>query len=151
MLLKDIVDRGLYLFADKADSWEEAIRMSCKPLADSGIVDEGYAQEIIDCVNEHGPYIVLLPDFALPHSTQNSSSATGTAISFMKVQQPVEFEPGNPEKNARVFFTLAAVDKTEHLRNMKMLFKMLTNASLLEELLQISSAQELLVLDEKYF
>lgn len=150
MLLKTIVEQGHFLFAEQAASWEESIRMSCTPLVADGTVDEGYAQEIIECVQEHGPYIVLIPGFAMPHSTENAAGAHRTAISFMKLEQPVHFEEGNPEKDATVFFALAATDKDAHLKNMRQLFKMLTNEELVAALLTVQTPEDLLRLDEQF-
>lgn len=150
MLLKEIVEKNHYVFIDRADNWQEAIRLGCRPLEQSGVVNAGYADEIIACVEKHGPYIVLMPHFALPHSMENSTSANGTAIGFMKVAQPVQFDPEDRDKDATVFFTLASVDSDQHLLNMRQLFKMLTNQDLCGDLLQVSCPEDLLALAEKY-
>lgn len=149
-MLKEFVERNRYLFVDKIDTWEDAIRLSCKPLEEDGTIKPSYAQEIIDCVNKHGPYIVLIPNFAMPHSMECSQGANGTAISFMKVEEPVHFDPNDPEKDARVFFTLAATDPERHLKNMQRLFKMLTNEDLTKELLEVRAPEDLLRLHDKY-
>ena len=59
--------KGHYLFVDKVDTWEEAIRMSCKPLEKDGTIEPSYAELIIECVQKYGPYIVLFPNYAIPH------------------------------------------------------------------------------------
>jgi PTS system ascorbate-specific IIA component len=150
VLLREIVESGRVQFAEKADGWEDAIKKSCKLLIDEGTVDPGYADEIIGAVREHGPYIVLMPGFALPHAMKNSANAHDTAIAFMKLAEPVSFDVNDPEKDASVFFTLAAVDNEEHLKNMRKLWKMLTNETLCGELRNVQSVEELLVLDAKY-
>jgi len=151
MLLKEIVDKKLCRFAKGADSWEDAIRLSCKPLLEAGIVGEGYAEEIIACVNQNGPYIVLMPGIAMPHSMENSVNAFGTAIAFTKLEQPIPFgEKGDEEKTASVFFTLASVDNALHLKNMRQLFKMLTDEQLCADLQKVASEADILALDAKY-
>jgi PTS system ascorbate-specific IIA component len=150
MLLGEIIAQKRVRFAEKAQNWEEAIRMSCSLLIEEGTISPGYADEIIAAVHELGPYIVLMPGFALPHAMKDSENAHGTAISFMKLSEPVSFENGNEEKNASVFFTLAARDNEEHLKNMRKLWKMLTNEELCADLLKVSSADELAALDTKY-
>lgn len=150
MLLKEIVDKKHCNFIQKAEGWQDSIRQACKPLEADGTVTEDYAQEIIDCVEKHGPYIVIMPGFALPHSMEGSAGAKGTAISFMKVEEPVSFDPDDPEKDATVFFTLAAANSDEHLKNMQQLFGMLTNEDLCAELLTVQSPDDLLKLAEKY-
>ena len=150
MLLKDIVEKKHYAFLDKADSWEDSIRQACKPLEAAGVVTDAYADEIIECVRKNGPYIVLMPGFALPHSMENSTGAKGTAIGFMKVEQEVDFDPSDADKKARVFFTLVSTDHDTHLKNMRQLFTMLTNEELCAALQTVKGPEDLLALAEKY-
>jgi len=150
MLLGELVKDKRIQFCEKAENWEDAIRMSCKLLTEEGIINPGYADEIIAAVHELGPYMVLMPGFALPHAMKDSPNAHGTAIAFMKLAQPVSFDPNNSEKDASVFFTLVARDSDEHLKNMRKLWKMLTNEDLCADLLKVSSVEGLLALDIKY-
>lgn len=115
-----------------------------------GTVDEIYAEEIIRCVKKHGPYIVLLPGFALPHSTENAKGAHATAVGFMKTSAPVHFEEGNPAKDAQVFFTLSSTNPDEHLENMQRLYAVLTNEKALEMLKKIEKPEELLEIDRLF-
>jgi PTS system ascorbate-specific IIA component len=151
MLLAEIVEKGLFSFVDEVDTWEDAVRQSCKALENAGIVGEKYAEEIVKCVRENGPYIVLMPGIALPHSMENSPNAYGTAIGFTKINKSVSFDDNDPEKTASVFFTLAATDNELHLKNMRRLFKMLTDEALCADLLTVASKEDLLALDRKYF
>jgi PTS system ascorbate-specific IIA component len=150
MLLKEIIDQNRARFVEKADGWEDAIRKSCGLLIEEGVIDPGYAEEIIEAVKEHGPYIALMPGFALPHAMKNSENAHGTAIAFMKLAEPVSFAKDDPDKDASVFFTLAARDSEEHLKNMRKLWTMLTDEELCAELRTVTSMEELLELDKKY-
>jgi PTS system ascorbate-specific IIA component len=150
MLLKEIVEKKRARFIERAGGWEDAIRQSCQTMVDDGTIGEAYADEIIAAVHELGPYIVLMPGFALPHSMKNSANANGTGISFMKIAEPVSFDDSRPEKSAQVFFTLAAKDDEGHLKNMRRLWKMLTDEALCADLLRVESIEGLLELDEKY-
>lgn len=147
MLIQEIFDKKHYAFYEEASDWREALRFCCKPLEADGTVDERYANEIIACVEKHGPYIVILPGLAMPHSTENAQGAHGTAIGFMKLAKPVSFEPGNPAKDASVFFTLASVNHDAHLENMQRLYTVLTNEAVLAKLQEISTPEEFLALD----
>lgn len=150
MLLREIIESSRVRFAEGAENWEEAVRMSCETIIKDGTIEAAYAEEIIAAVHEHGPYIVLLPGIALPHAMKDSVNAHGTAIAFMKLARPVSFDPDNPEKDASVFFTLAARDSEEHLKNMRKLWKMLTDETLCGELQKVASEADLLALDEKF-
>ena len=149
-ILKDFVEQGRCLFAPRTADWEEAIRMGCAPLVAEGTVEEDYADQLIDSVRKHGPYIVLLPGFAMPHTMEGARGVHRTAISFMKLEEPVQFDPEDREKDASVFFTLAAENSDEHLQNMRKLFKMLTDEELVERLRGVASEEDLLALDNEF-
>lgn len=150
MLLREIVEKKHFYFIDSVPDWREAIRQSCKPLEADGTVTDGYASEIIACVERHGPYIAIMPGFALPHAMENSSCVNGTAIGFTKIEKPVSFDDDDPEKSATVFFTLASTGSEQHLTNMRQLFTMLTNEELCAELLRARSPEDLLELADRY-
>lgn len=150
MLLREMVEKNHVHFIEGAADWRDAIRQSCKPLEADGTVTGGYAEEIIACVERHGPYIAIMPGFALPHAMEHSVCVNGTAISFMKTDRAVSFDDSDPDKSATVFFTLASVDSERHMKNMRQLFKMLTDEDLCAELQQVSSVSDLLELADKY-
>ncbi|HIT54043.1 MAG TPA: PTS sugar transporter subunit IIA [Candidatus Fimivicinus intestinavium] len=150
MLLKEIAQQNRAAFFPAASDWKDAIRKSCQPLVETGCATPAYAQRVIDCVEEFGPYIVIVPGLAIPHSTKGSPGVTQTAVSFVRFEQPVIFDPTDHEKDAHVFFALAAVDEDAHIKNMRQLFKILSNEELLEKLACVSSTQELIQLDEQY-
>lgn len=149
-MLRDFVESNHYLFAKEADSWEEAIRMSCKTLEEDGTVGANYAQDIIECVHKYGPYIVIMPQVAMPHSQEGAEGVSRTTIAFMKLEKPVSFDPEDPEKDAQLFFTLASCNHDEHLQNMVKLSEMLMKEELVAELLTSTSAEDLIRLQEKY-
>lgn len=149
-MLKEFVNQKHCLFVDEINTWQEAIKLSCKCLEADGTVEESYADLIIDCVNKYGPYIVLMPNVAMPHSTENAEGVNKTAISFMKVNKPVSFDENDSTKDAQLFFTLAACDGNQHLSNMQKLCELLSNEELVNELSKANSPEDLLALDSKY-
>ena len=114
-MLKEIIERNHYTFEESFDNWEDAIRAGYKPLLADNTVEDIYVQAVIDCVKKFGPYIVIVPNIAMPHSTEGAAGCNGTAISFMKVEKEVDFDPEDPDKKARLFFSLAATDHEKHL------------------------------------
>ena len=92
-MLKEIVEKGHYCFVEKVDSWQDAIRQSYAPLLKDNTVENEYVEAVIECVNKYGPYIVIVPGIAMPHSTEGAAGCNGTAISFMKVEEEVDFDP----------------------------------------------------------
>lgn len=123
-------------------NWEEAIAISCKNLLEKDIITAEYVQEIIECIKKYGPYIVIVPGVAMPHSSEDSHGVKGTAIAFTKMKDTVSFETGNSERDAKLFFTLAAKNKEEHTKNIGALADMLMTDGLIEALNNIENIDD---------
>lgn len=149
-MLREFVEKKHYKFAKEADDWEEAVRMSCESLEADNTVEANYKEDIIACIKKYGPYIIIMPDVAMPHSQEGATGVHKTAIAFMKLEKPVSFEPGDPEKDARLFFTLASCDSQQHLDNMSRLSEILSNEEVVAELLKAEGPEDLLRIQEKY-
>ena len=150
MLLGEIVRKKRFSFHQSFPSWEEAVRASYQPLLDDGTIEECYIGQVIESIRTLGPYIVLAPDIAMPHTNMNAKGVHQTALSFMRVEEPVHFTQGNPENDARLFFSLAAKDPEEHLMNMQQLAELLMTEGITKELLACRTEGDLKRLQEKY-
>lgn len=149
-MLRELVEKKLTQFETKFDSWEEAVKASYETMLKQNIVQEIYVEKVIECIKEFGPYIILIPNVAMPHSSQGAAGVNESAISFMKVDEPVVFEEGNPEKDAQLFFALAALDSEQHMKNIMSLSELLMNDELVAELKDVKSDADLLNLADKY-
>ena len=149
-MLREFVEKKHYKFAREAGDWREAIRMSCETLEADGTVEANYKEDIIACVEKYGPYIVIMPDVAMPHSQECAEGVHDTAIGFMKLEQPVSFDENDPEKDARLFFTLASCNPDQHLANMTKLSELLMNEDVVAALLEAGSPEDLLKIQEIY-
>lgn len=150
MLLQDILDNHLTSYHTSFSTWQEAIQGCGETLIQEGFIDERYVEAIIQCVTEYGPYIVLVKDVAMPHSTLGAEGVYKTGIGFMKVETPVVFDECDREKDARLFFTLAAVNSDQHLENMMQLSELLMNEEIVRDLLEVQNDDDLRKVIEKY-
>lgn len=142
-MLKYFWDNDLIRFHDgNIKEWEEAIRISCENLLEKEMITEVYVQEIIDCVHKYGPYIVIVPGVAMPHSSGESEGVLGTGIAFTKMSNPVSFDDNDDEKSAKLFFTLAAKNPEEHTENIGKLAELLMQDGLIEALNDVTSKEE---------
>jgi PTS system ascorbate-specific IIA component len=132
------------------ETWEESIRISGENLIEKGLIDASYIDDIITCVKEFGPYIVLVPGVAMPHASEKCTGVLGTAIAFSKFKESISFEEGNPEKEARLFFTLAAKNPEEHMANIMALSEMLMTDGLIEDLEAIETMADYEAVMAKY-
>lgn len=95
-----------------AEDWKDAIRKGGKLLLDAGCCTESYIESIIDVCIEKGPYFVLAPGLAMPHSRpENGVIKTGYALVLLN--KSVEF--GDPENDPiDILIFMAAKDSTTH-------------------------------------
>ena len=142
-ILQKIVERGHYKFVDRVDSWQEGVKLSCESLAKTGYVSDNYYQQIVDCIEKYGPYVVFEHYVAMPHSQEGAEGANQTAVGFMRVKEDVYFgkDEDGEDKVARLFFTLAAKDPNEHLDNMQQLMQIFTNEPLLDALMAANTPE----------
>lgn len=149
-MLRDFIEQKHFKFAESASDWKDAIRISCETLEQDGTVESNYKEEIINCVEKYGPYIVIAPNIAMPHSQENTKGVNKTSISFTKFEKPVIFIDEGEEKPAQLFFTLASCDSEKHLKNMQNLMELLCNDELVADLEKVTSEEELISLADKY-
>ncbi len=149
MLLDKILANKVTCYATSFNSWQEAIAGAAAPMIREGFITSEYVDQLIECVNKYGPYIVIAPNIAMPHSTEGAVGVNKTCIGLMVVENPVSFDENDPEKDARLFFTLASNNHEEHLNNMVELSEMLMDDALVEALLEVRSDEDLRVLSEK--
>ena len=101
----------ILLDADAAD-WREAIRVSGDLLVSVDATDPAYTEAMIRTVEEHGPYIVIAPGFALAHSRPDES-VHRTGMSFVRLAEPIAF--GNAANDpVTLVMALAAADSSAH-------------------------------------
>ena len=151
MLLKELVTCKHYKFADEAESWRDAIRMSCAPLEADGSVTADYKEEIIRAVERYGPYIIIMPNVAIPHAQKCTDSVKRTAVSFLKLKKPVCFMDGEQkEYYVQNFFTLACCDAEAHIKNLTELVELLMKQEFVKEFERLTSEQDLKNLQKKW-
>lgn len=149
MLLRQLYEQRHYNLVDGPLEWREALREGIRPLVADECVSPEYGDCLIANVERHGPYIVLVPGLAMPHAMEGAVGTNRSAISFMRVREPVHFgDPTDEETSARVFFTLSDVDPESHLRNMRRLAAVMSNEDAVARLRDIEDPEELLKIDE---
>ena len=151
-ILQKIVERGHYMFVDRVDSWQEGVRLSTESLVKTGYVSENYYQQIVDCIEKYGPYVVFDHLIAMPHSQEGAEGAFKTGVGFLRVKEDVDFgkDEDGEQKIARLFFTLAAKDPSEHIDNIQQLMNVFCNDELIDALLVADTPEDILTAEAKY-
>lgn len=140
--LSDLVDPSAVRLDVEAADWREAIRASGDLLVGTGAIGNSYTEAMIRTVEEHGPYIVITPGFALAHSRPDESVAR-TAMSFVRLAEPVAFghESNDP---VHLVMALGAADDAAHQSALAALAGVLADPDGRRALETASSVQEVL-------
>ena len=148
-MLRYFLENDLLNITDKAPKdWEEAMRISGEVMKKKGLVTDQYIDQVIADVN--GPYIVIVPGVAMPHSSAKNEGVKGTGIGCTIFPNTVSFEEGNPEKDAKLFFMLAAKDSDQHMENIANLSNMLMEDGLIDDLMAVKNLDDYKAVVEKY-
>ena len=140
-MLKDIIEKGRYSFHKGFDNWEDAVKASCKPLLNEGVIEVEYTDSIIESIKKFGPYIVIAPNICIPHA-QEGKGVNDTAICFMRTEEPVHFSD-DPEQDAKLFFVLAYTNNEKHMKNLVDMVELIENQVVVEKLINSESVEDL--------
>lgn len=142
-MLKYFHDNDLVRIYDETpQDWREALRIASENLKEKGIITDAYINEIIKNVEVNGAYIVIVPGVVMPHALATGPGVLGTGIGFAKFSEMVSFEAGNPEKQGKLFFTLAAKNEEQHLENIQNLMTLLMTDAMIEALSNIETLDD---------
>lgn len=142
-MLRYFYDNGLIKIMKKQPkNWEEAIQFSGEVMKEHQLITDQYVEDIIRDCHEYGPYIVIVPQIALPHSSAESKGVLGTGIGLTILPESVSFEEGNSDKDAKIFFMLAAKDSSTHMDNIAKLSELLMEEDMISDLLTIETMED---------
>lgn len=126
-----IEKRHIQIKAEAID-WREAIRAAGRLLVESDCIAEGYVESMIRAVEELGPYMVILPGFALAHAAP-SADVHKDAMSLITLRTPVCF--GSAENDpVRVVLCLSCIDRESHIASLQRIATILMEDDMVEKL-----------------
>lgn len=123
----------------RVENWQEAIRKAAIPLLQIGAINEQYIEAMIHNVEVNGPYIVIMPDVAMPHS-RVEDGAFSTATSLLKLEEGVLFPK---EKEVHLIIVLAASDNDTHMQLLSDMVDLFMDEENMEKLLKTNSKDEI--------
>ena len=140
--LSELLSPSTILLDADATDWREAIRRSGELLVSTGATDPAYTEAMIRTVEEHGPYIVIAPGFALAHSRPDES-VHRTGMSFVRLAEPIAF--GNAANDpVTLVMALAAADSSAHREALAALAGVLADPARRSALDDASTPQQVL-------
>ena len=130
--------RNIKLNVDASD-WRDSMIKSGQLLVDSDYITKDYIDLTIKCVEENGPYIVIIPGLALSHSRPDVS-VKKTGLSLITLSKPVCFNCDNDPVD--IVLTLAATDGTSHLQKLQSMAEFISDEENIEFIKNAKSAEE---------
>lgn len=111
-MIEKFLNRDYIQLNVNVDNWKDAIRLSAKPLLEKDIIKEKYIDNMIEGVEEMGPYIALDQGIALAHARPDES-VNDIGLSFMTIKNDLElgcdFDP------IKLMICLSAKDSDSHI------------------------------------
>lgn len=91
MVLQDfIIENGAFALGQEAADWKAAVKLGTDLLVKAGAAEERYYEAIFKMTEELGPYYVIAPGIAMPH-TRPENGAKKTGFALVTLKNPVSF------------------------------------------------------------
>lgn len=143
-VLEDLFTEATIALDVEAENWEEAVRAAGDLLVKAGHVEPRYVDAMIDTARKLGPYIVLGPGFALPHS-RPEDGVIRLGMALVRLRSPIAF--GHPDNDpVDLVIALGAVDHEAHLLALMQLSELLGDPNSLAALRSAGDIPTVLVL-----
>ncbi len=85
-MLNDLITTNQIQIHQRVESWMDAIRVAASPLLLEKKIQPAYIETMVQNVESHGPYIVLMPDVAIPHARPEDGS-TATRNEYFEIRR----------------------------------------------------------------
>lgn len=128
---------------DSLADWQEAVLLSARPLLDGGFITPEYVQTILEEYEKSGPYFVIAPGIAVPH-TRPQDGVNRQGLSLVVVKNGVHFD--GEHDPVRIIIMLCATDKHSHMALLSSLSEMFADPETIMALSQADSVAQIAAL-----
>lgn len=139
-LLSELLTKNTINFSDKDLNWQDAIKLSAKPLLDAGNISQEYIKAIIENVNQNGPYINIGPEIALAHARPDQG-VKKLGMSLLLLNHDINLV--DDKHRIRLIIVLATSDSNSHLKALSELAQILGNKDDVKIILNAKKASEI--------
>lgn len=144
-LTDSLVENNSVLIGQEADSWEEAVKLGTDILVKSGAIENRYYDEIVKITKEIGPYYLLMPGVAMPHSRPDAG-VYKDCFGITILNKPVKFGEDESEY-AQILLTLAATSSDAHAEvAIPQIMQLLEDEENVDRLISAKSIEEVLTI-----
>ena len=140
MALPPLPDEAIVIAAEVGD-WRAAVHVAGAALVDSGAAREGYGDEMVRMIDEHGPYVVIAPGLVLAHA-RPGDRVVRDGLAVVTLAEPVPF--GHPHNDpVTVVLGLAVESVGGHLESIADLANVFNDASVIPALAAAATPDEI--------
>lgn len=132
----------------EVEHWEDAIRQAGRLLVNTQAVEPRYVDAMVECVKRIGPYIVIAPGVAFPHS-RPEDGVNQLGFSMIRLAQPIVFGSDKHDP-VDLVFALGAIDYESHFRILSELWQLLNNEADMQFLRSCRDKEEVMALARRY-
>ncbi|MDY0395621.1 PTS sugar transporter subunit IIA [Virgibacillus halophilus] len=124
----------------EVEGWQDAIRQAGELLRDNKSIEPGYITDMVQAVEDLGPYIVIAPHIALAHA-RPSEKVIRNDISVITLKKPIAFgsEHNDP---VNIVFAFCATESDGHLEQLTNVAGLLDKPEVLQTLNDSNNQQE---------
>ena len=124
----------------QAADWKEAIRQAGGILEEAGSITAEYTESMVQAVETFGPYIVMMPGFAIAHAAP-APSVKKTDMAMLNLAQPVCF--GSPNDPVKLMLCLACVNSSSHVDALQAIAMALDSDEVRDRLANAQTVEEM--------
>ena len=139
-MLKDNLPLSQIQQVESVENWQQAVELAAKPLLKNGAIEPNYLQRILQLTEEIGPYYVIAPEIAMPHS-RPEDGVLKQALSLVVLKQGVNFNSENDP--VRIVLMLAAKDNTSHIEMLSAVAELFSDDDAVQQIIQASDVNEI--------
>lgn len=125
----------------ECNDWKDAIRSVSNLLVRAGSAHESYAEDLIQTVEELGPYIVLLPGFALAHTEPGKKSVYKDDVSLITLKKGINFN--SPNDPVRVMIAISSLNTDSHVNMLQTIATKMMDDDVVDKILECKNEDEI--------
>lgn len=122
--MEEIIEKSDIQVGLDASNYKEAILLASSPLIEEKKITKRYAEMMIESLETLGPYIVLMPGFALAHSAP-CEEVKENCLSIAIFDEGIDFK--SDKGLVRVVMVLASTDGESHVEKLSKIASKLMN------------------------
>ena len=122
--MEEIIEKSDIQVGLHASNYKEAILLASSPLIEEKKITKRYAEMMIESLETLGPYIVLMPGFALAHSAP-CEEVKEHCLSIAIFDEGIDFK--SDKGLVRVVMVLASTDGESHVEKLSKIASKLMN------------------------